>query len=109
LKRFLFLWLYSLQSTVLLLRLLARMVFVVSGAQVPEVGKIYSFNEGNYEMWDEPTKAYISSLKDPSQWNGRAIQRPLHWQPGESTLRHHGQQPPHLCLWVCCSLSARFK
>eukprot|EP00775_Hariotina_reticulata_P004136 gene4136-4385_t len=39
--------------------------------QVPEVGKIYSFNEGNYEMWDEPTKAYISSLKDPSQWGGK--------------------------------------
>jgi hypothetical protein len=39
--------------------------------QVPDVGKIYSFNEGNYEMWDEPTKAYISSLKDPSQWGGK--------------------------------------
>jgi fructose-1,6-bisphosphatase len=24
-------------------------------AQVAEVGKIFSFNEGNYAMWDEPT------------------------------------------------------
>lgn len=39
--------------------------------QVPEVGKIYSFNEGNYALWDEPTKAYMDSLKDPSKWGGK--------------------------------------
>ncbi|KAF8065547.1 hypothetical protein HT031_003148 [Scenedesmus sp. PABB004] len=39
--------------------------------QVPEVGKIYSFNEGNYAMWDEPTKAYMDSLKDPAKWGGK--------------------------------------
>lgn len=39
--------------------------------KVPEVGKIYSFNEGNYQLWDEPTKAYMDSLKDPSKWGGK--------------------------------------
>jgi fructose-1,6-bisphosphatase I len=39
--------------------------------QVPEVGKIYSFNEGNYAMWDEPTRKYMDSLKDPSKWGGK--------------------------------------
>lgn len=39
--------------------------------QVPEVGKIYSFNEGNYQLWDEPTKAYMDSLKEPSNWGGK--------------------------------------
>ena len=38
---------------------------------MPEVGKIYSFNEGNYLLWDEPTKAYMDSLKDPSKWGGK--------------------------------------
>jgi fructose-1,6-bisphosphatase I len=39
--------------------------------QVPEVGKIYSMNEGNYSMWDAETKAYTDSLKDPSKWGGK--------------------------------------
>jgi hypothetical protein len=38
---------------------------------VPEVGKIYSFNEGNYAMWDEPTRKYMDSLKEPSKWGGK--------------------------------------
>lgn len=39
--------------------------------QVPETGKIYSFNEGNYALWDEPTKSYMDSLKEPSKWGGK--------------------------------------
>jgi fructose-1,6-bisphosphatase len=35
------------------------------------VGKIYSMNEGNYDMWDPETKAYTDSLKDPSKWGGK--------------------------------------
>lgn len=38
---------------------------------MPEVGKIYSMNEGNYAMWDPETKAYCDSLKDPSKWGGK--------------------------------------
>jgi fructose-1,6-bisphosphatase I len=38
---------------------------------VPETGKIYSFNEGNYALWDEPTRKYMDSLKEPSKWGGK--------------------------------------
>eukprot|EP00227_Mantoniella_beaufortii_P011058 CAMPEP_0197586162 /NCGR_PEP_ID=MMETSP1326-20131121/8229_1 /TAXON_ID=1155430 /ORGANISM="Genus nov. species nov., Strain RCC2288" /LENGTH=402 /DNA_ID=CAMNT_0043150755 /DNA_START=96 /DNA_END=1304 /DNA_ORIENTATION=- len=31
--------------------------------QVPKSGKIYSFNEGNYTMWEDGLKQYIDSLK----------------------------------------------
>eukprot|EP00276_Gloeochaete_wittrockiana_P003375 CAMPEP_0184650388 /NCGR_PEP_ID=MMETSP0308-20130426/7909_1 /TAXON_ID=38269 /ORGANISM="Gloeochaete witrockiana, Strain SAG 46.84" /LENGTH=433 /DNA_ID=CAMNT_0027083861 /DNA_START=72 /DNA_END=1373 /DNA_ORIENTATION=- len=31
----------------------------------PTKGTIYSFNEGNYIMWDEALKAYINSIKNP--------------------------------------------
>jgi len=30
---------------------------------IPEKGKIYSFNEGNYHSWSDGLKAYIDSLK----------------------------------------------
>lgn len=33
--------------------------------QIPKSGKIYSFNEGNYELWSAELKKYISDLKDP--------------------------------------------
>lgn len=39
--------------------------------QVPDKGKIYSFNEGNYEGWSEGLRSYIDSLKDPSKWGGK--------------------------------------
>lgn len=39
--------------------------------QIPKRGKIYSFNEGNYAQWDEPTKAYMDSLKDADKWGGK--------------------------------------
>ena len=32
--------------------------------QVPERGKIYSFNEGNYDGWDDNVKAYVDALKN---------------------------------------------
>ncbi len=41
------------------------------GFQVPEVGKIYSFNEGNYGGWTEGLQNYINSLKDASKWDGK--------------------------------------
>ncbi|PWA38836.1 fructose-1,6-bisphosphatase protein [Artemisia annua] len=33
--------------------------------QIPKSGKIYSFNEGNYALWDDKLKKYMDSLKDP--------------------------------------------
>ena len=31
--------------------------------RIPERGHIYSVNEGNTELWDEPTRAYVRSLR----------------------------------------------
>lgn len=31
--------------------------------RLPEIGKIYSINEGNYSKWDEPLKKYIDAVK----------------------------------------------
>ncbi|KIZ00554.1 fructose-1,6-bisphosphatase [Monoraphidium neglectum] len=39
--------------------------------QIPEKGKIYAFNEGNYELWDDATRSYIDSLKKPELWDGK--------------------------------------
>ncbi|KAH7666500.1 Fructose-1,6-bisphosphatase protein [Dioscorea alata] len=46
--------------------------FVLTQEQVkiPNAGKIYAFNEGNYRLWDDKLKAYIDSLKDPGT-NGK--------------------------------------
>ncbi|XP_055807130.1 fructose-1,6-bisphosphatase, chloroplastic-like [Solanum dulcamara] len=34
--------------------------------QIPKAGKIYAFNEGNYQLWDDRLKKYIDHLKEPS-------------------------------------------
>lgn len=39
--------------------------------QIPESGKIYAFNEGNYQLWDNSVKDYINSLKEPAKWGGK--------------------------------------
>ena len=39
--------------------------------QVPESGKIYAFNEGNYEGWEPGMRQYIDSLKDAKKWGGK--------------------------------------
>lgn len=33
--------------------------------KIPKAGKIYSFNEGNYLLWDDKLRKYIDHLKDP--------------------------------------------
>lgn len=38
--------------------------------KVPDKGKIYAFNEGNYGRWEQGVKDYIDSLKDESKWGG---------------------------------------
>ncbi|CAN0879828.1 Fructose-1,6-bisphosphatase, chloroplastic [Linum grandiflorum] len=40
-------------------------VLTQENIQIPKAGKIYSFNEGNYQMWDGKLKKYIDDLKDP--------------------------------------------
>ncbi|CAN1275623.1 Fructose-1,6-bisphosphatase, chloroplastic [Linum perenne] len=42
-----------------------ELVLTQENIQIPKAGKIYSFNEGNYQMWDDKLKKYIDDLKDP--------------------------------------------
>ncbi|GIL47688.1 hypothetical protein Vafri_4444, partial [Volvox africanus] len=51
--------------------LIGEFVLTHPNVRIPEAGKIYSFNEGNYAMWDEGVRAYMDSLKDPSKWGGK--------------------------------------
>ena len=46
--------------------------FVMSheNMKVPESGKIYSFNEGNYAMWEEGLQNYMTSLKTGGEEQG---------------------------------------
>lgn len=38
---------------------------------LPAAGKIYAFNEGNYQLWSEEQRQYIDSLKNPELWGGK--------------------------------------
>ncbi len=46
-------------------------VYLYRDIKIPETGKIYSFNEGNYGLWDPSVKAYMDSLKDANKWGGK--------------------------------------
>lgn len=39
--------------------------------QVPDSGKIYAFNEGNYAGWEKGLQDYMMSLKDPEKHGGK--------------------------------------
>jgi fructose-1,6-bisphosphatase I len=39
--------------------------------KIPDVGKIYAFNEGNYGLWDGAVQDYMMSLKDAGKWGGK--------------------------------------
>ncbi|GFR44881.1 hypothetical protein Agub_g6225 [Astrephomene gubernaculifera] len=51
--------------------LIGEFVLTHPNVRIPEAGKIYSFNEGNYALWDEGVRAYMDSLKDPAKWGGK--------------------------------------
>ncbi len=38
---------------------------------MPAEGKIYAFNEGNYQGWEPGLREYMDSLKDASKWGGK--------------------------------------
>lgn len=40
-------------------------VLTQENIKIPKAGKIYAFNEGNYQLWDDQLKKYIDDLKDP--------------------------------------------
>lgn len=50
---------------------IGEFVLTHDNVKIPETGKIYSFNEGNMELWDQPTQDYIKSLKKPELWDGK--------------------------------------
>lgn len=54
--------------------------------QVPESGKIYAFNEGNYCAWDQGLQDYINSLKDGSNFHGKPYSARCPPPPGYPTL-----------------------
>ncbi|KAL1359692.1 hypothetical protein HN51_005018 [Arachis hypogaea] len=45
--------------------LYGEFVLTQENLQIPKAGKIYAFNEGNYQLWDDKLKKYIDDLKDP--------------------------------------------
>ena len=53
---------------------------------MPESGKIYSFNEGNYGSWAPHLKEYMDSLKDADKWDGKPYSARCTSQP-RSVLR----------------------
>lgn len=71
--------------------------FVLShdNIRIPESGKIYSFNEGNYAMWSDGLKKYMDSLKA------------RHLQPARISLRlwvtaeHLGRSRATLAVIFC--------
>ena len=51
--------------------LIGEFVLTHPQIQIPETGKIYSFNEGNMALWNPDVQNYMQSLKDPAKWNGK--------------------------------------
>lgn len=39
--------------------------------KIPKTGKIYSFNEGNYDLWDGKLQSYLGYLRRPGPPNGK--------------------------------------
>lgn len=51
--------------------LVGEFILTHPNMRIPESGKIYSFNEGNSDLWDEDVQAYMQSLKKPDNWGGK--------------------------------------
>lgn len=39
--------------------------------RIPKSGRIYSFNEGNYDLWSDKLKKYLDHLRQPGGPNGK--------------------------------------
>jgi fructose-1,6-bisphosphatase len=44
--------------------LIGEFVLTHDNIQIPKSGKIYSFNEGNYELWDDKLKRWVLVVSD---------------------------------------------
>lgn len=51
--------------------LVGEFIMTHPNMMIPETGMIYSFNEGNYDLWDDDVKGYMDSLKKPNNWGGK--------------------------------------
>ena len=51
--------------------LVGEFVMTHPNVKVPDAGKIYSFNEGNYNGWEGGLQKYMDSLKDGAKWGGK--------------------------------------
>jgi Fructose-1-6-bisphosphatase, N-terminal domain len=58
-------FIFTLDATV------GEFILTHDDVKIPQQGKIYSFNEGNYGLWDDGVKAYMDSLKDADKWGGK--------------------------------------
>lgn len=68
-----------------------------TSVQVPESGKIYAFNEGNYAGWEQGLQDYMMSLKDPEKHGGK---------PYSARYGFPCSVPLACCLLPCwCSLT----
>jgi hypothetical protein len=45
--------------------LIGEFVLTHDKIQIPKSGKIYSFNEGNYELWDDKLKRWVLVISEP--------------------------------------------
>lgn len=74
--------------------------------QVPESGKIYAFNEGNYGAWAPHLKEYIDSLKDDSKWGGKPYSARCAQDHPHSLLQISVQDAVYRLIFQClgCSL-----
>ncbi|GAM84901.1 hypothetical protein ANO11243_029030 [Dothideomycetidae sp. 11243] len=50
---------------------LGEFILTHPNMQMPKKRAIYSCNEGNSHWWDEPTKEWVDSLKDPQKAGGK--------------------------------------
>lgn len=51
--------------------MIGEFVLTHDNIKIPETGKIYSFNEGNMDLWSPEVQEYITSLKNPEKWGGK--------------------------------------
>ena len=92
----------GLAHTHALCRSTAARLTRVSAAQIPEKGKIYAFNEGNYMGWTPELREYIDSLKQPEKWDGKAYSSRC-----DCGLSCPADLHPVICMQVCMYESAR--
>ena len=44
---------------------LGEFILTHEDIRIPQRGKVYSINEGNYSRWNDATKAYVEQCKNP--------------------------------------------